>query len=75
MQSCLSLVPQPPRKDYIKMLDNDHKNLRFEAILVSSISTKSFRSLPISGRFLTVFFSALSVLVPLFAVFLRVLSY
>ncbi|KAI0215708.1 EF-hand domain-containing protein 1 [Lamellibrachia satsuma] len=33
MQSCMSLVPQPPKKDYIKMLDNDHKNLRFEALM------------------------------------------
>lgn len=31
LQSCLSLVPQPPKKDFIKMLENDHKILRFEA--------------------------------------------
>lgn len=34
LQSCLSLVPQPPKKDFIKMLENDHKVLRFEAIMV-----------------------------------------
>ena len=34
LQSCLSLVPQPPKKDFIKMLENDHKILRFEAIMV-----------------------------------------
>ena len=35
MQSCLSLVPQPPKKDFIKMLENDHAVLRFEATMVS----------------------------------------
>ena len=35
LQSCLSLVPQPPKKDFIKMLENDHKVLRFEAVMVS----------------------------------------
>ncbi|XP_022101498.1 EF-hand domain-containing protein 1-like [Acanthaster planci] len=35
LQSCLSLVPQPPKKDFIKMLENDHKQLRFEAVLDS----------------------------------------
>lgn len=34
LQSCLSLVPQPPKKDFIKMLENDNKVLRYEAILV-----------------------------------------
>ena len=36
LQSCLSLVPQPPKKDFIKMLENDHKILRFEAVMVSA---------------------------------------
>lgn len=35
LQSCLSLIPQPPKKDFIKMLENDHKVLRFEAIMDS----------------------------------------
>ncbi|KAK6187064.1 hypothetical protein SNE40_006312 [Patella caerulea] len=35
LQSCLSLVPQPPKKDFIKMLENDHKVLRFEAAMDS----------------------------------------
>ncbi|XP_033109623.1 EF-hand domain-containing protein 1-like [Anneissia japonica] len=35
LQSCLSLVPQPPKKDFIKMLENDHKVLRFEAVMDS----------------------------------------
>ncbi len=34
LQSCLSLVPQPPRKDFVKMLENDGKTLRYEAVLV-----------------------------------------
>ncbi|CAD5111984.1 DgyrCDS1238 [Dimorphilus gyrociliatus] len=33
MQSCLSLVPEQPKKDFIKMLENDGKQLRFEASL------------------------------------------
>lgn len=35
VQNCLSLVPQPPKKDFIKMLENDHKILRYEARLDS----------------------------------------
>ncbi|XP_064652605.1 EF-hand domain-containing protein 1-like [Lineus longissimus] len=35
MQSCLSLIPQPPKKDFIKMLENDHSILRFGAIMDS----------------------------------------
>ena len=35
LQSCLSLVPQPPKKDFIKMLENDHKVLRYAATMVS----------------------------------------
>ncbi len=34
-QSCLSLVPQPPKKDFIRMLENDGKILRFAAVLVT----------------------------------------
>ncbi|CAL1533193.1 unnamed protein product [Lymnaea stagnalis] len=33
LQSCNSLVPQPAKKDFIKMLENDHKELRFEAMM------------------------------------------
>ena len=39
LQSCLSLVPQPPKKDFIKMLENDNKVLRYEAVLVGCYST------------------------------------
>ncbi|XP_070534018.1 EF-hand domain-containing protein 1-like [Ptychodera flava] len=35
LQSCLSLIPQPPKKDFIKMLENDHKVLRFSAVMDS----------------------------------------
>ena len=34
LQSCLSLIPQPPKKDFIKMLENDGKTLRFAAVMV-----------------------------------------
>uniref|UniRef100_A0A8C5MN70 EF-hand domain containing 1 n=1 Tax=Leptobrachium leishanense TaxID=445787 RepID=A0A8C5MN70_9ANUR len=35
IQNCLSLVPKPPKKDVIKMLENDHKVLRYAAELES----------------------------------------
>lgn len=34
MQSCQTLIPQPPKKDFIKMLEYDGTVLRFEAVLV-----------------------------------------
>lgn len=42
LQSCLSLVPQPPKKDFIKMLENDHKILRYAANLVRMFSLIHF---------------------------------
>ena len=36
-QSCEALIPQPPKKDFIKMLDNDGLVLRYEAVLVCTI--------------------------------------
>lgn len=36
-QSCYSLIPQPPKKDFIKMLENDGKILRYAARMVSTI--------------------------------------
>lgn len=35
LQNCFSLLPKPPRKDVIKMLENDHKVLRYQMVLVS----------------------------------------
>ncbi|XP_076337709.1 EF-hand domain-containing protein 1-like isoform X1 [Tachypleus tridentatus] len=35
LQSCFSLVPHPPKKNIVKMLQNDGKVLRFEAVLNS----------------------------------------
>lgn len=35
LQSCLSLIPQPPKKDFVKMLENDGRVLRFEAVMDS----------------------------------------
>ncbi|XP_066515249.1 EF-hand domain-containing protein 1 isoform X2 [Hoplias malabaricus] len=35
LQNCLSLIPQPPKKDLIKLLENDHKVLRYAAKLDS----------------------------------------
>lgn len=36
LQNCKSLVPSPPKKDMIKMLENDNKMLRYEARMQSS---------------------------------------
>ncbi|KAF7653715.1 hypothetical protein LDENG_00079090 [Lucifuga dentata] len=35
LQNCLSLIPEPPKKDVIKLLENDHKVLRYSARLES----------------------------------------
>ncbi|XP_053140165.1 EF-hand domain-containing protein 1 isoform X2 [Hemicordylus capensis] len=35
LQNCFSLIPQPPRKNIIKMLENDHKVLRYACLLES----------------------------------------
>ncbi|XP_066494100.1 EF-hand domain-containing protein 1 [Tiliqua scincoides] len=35
LQNCFSLIPQAPRKNIIKMLENDHKVLRYAVILES----------------------------------------
>ncbi len=41
MQSCLSLMPQPPKKDVVKMLGNEGRILRYEAVLVSKLLIKT----------------------------------
>ncbi|KAM9339244.1 EF-hand domain-containing protein 1 [Symphorus nematophorus] len=35
LQNCLSLIPEPPKKNLLKMLENDHKVLRYSARLDS----------------------------------------
>ncbi|NXA10340.1 EFHC1 protein, partial [Sapayoa aenigma] len=37
LQNCLSLFPKPPRKDIIKMLENNLKVLRYQVALESSV--------------------------------------
>jgi len=50
LQSCLSLVPQPPKKDFIRMLENDNKVLRYEATLESMRTEDKLRRFIISYR-------------------------
>lgn len=50
LQSCLSLVPQPPKKDFIKMLENDKKVLRYDSILDSKRPEDKLRKFVISYR-------------------------
>jgi len=44
-QSCDTLVPQPPKKDFIKMLENDGLVLRYEAIMVCAIHNFIFNEI------------------------------
>uniref|UniRef100_A0A8C4QVF2 EF-hand domain (C-terminal) containing 1 n=1 Tax=Eptatretus burgeri TaxID=7764 RepID=A0A8C4QVF2_EPTBU len=48
LQNCLSLIPQPPKKDYIKMLENHNKVLRYSAVLDSAIPEDKGRAFIIS---------------------------
>jgi hypothetical protein len=34
LQNCLRLQPERPKKDYVKLMENDHRVLRYEAVLV-----------------------------------------
>lgn len=38
LQNCLSLIPEPPKKNVLKMLENSHMVLRYSARLVSKPS-------------------------------------
>ncbi|CAG5128078.1 unnamed protein product, partial [Candidula unifasciata] len=33
LQSCNSLIPHAPKRDFVKLVENDHKELRFEAMM------------------------------------------
>jgi len=50
LQNVLSLVPQPPKKDFIKMLENDHKVLRYGSVLDSVRAEDKLRRFIISYR-------------------------
>jgi len=51
LQSCQSyLEPRPPKKDYIKILENDHKILRYAAELDSVVPEDKGRKFIISYR-------------------------
>ena len=32
LQNCLRLQPERPKKDYVKLMENDHRVLRYEAV-------------------------------------------
>lgn len=48
--SCISLVPKAPRKDFIKMLENEHKILRFSAHMESDKPEDKNRQFIVSYR-------------------------
>lgn len=50
LQNCLYLVPEPPKKDYIKLLENEHKVLRYEAVLETTNVEDQGRRFIISYR-------------------------
>lgn len=50
LQNCLYLVPEPPKKDYIKLMENEHKVLRYEAVLETTNVEDQGRKFIISFR-------------------------
>ena len=50
LQNCLHLIPEPPKKDYIKLMENEHKVLRYEAVLETSRKEDKTRKFIISYR-------------------------
>jgi len=50
LQNCLYLVPEPPKKDYIKLMENEHKILRYEAVLETTRAEDQGRKFIISYR-------------------------
>ena len=50
LQNCLYLVPEPPKKDYIKLMENEHKVLRYEAVLNTTNNDDKGRKFIISYR-------------------------
>ncbi|CAF1403233.1 unnamed protein product [Adineta steineri] len=49
-QNCLRLQPDRPKKDYVKLMENDHRVLRYEAILDSAREIDKTRKFIISYR-------------------------
>ncbi|CAF3034459.1 unnamed protein product [Rotaria sp. Silwood2] len=50
MQNCLRLQPERPKKDYVKLMENDHRVLRYEAVLDSPREDDKLRKFIISYR-------------------------
>ncbi|CAF1059978.1 unnamed protein product [Didymodactylos carnosus] len=50
LQNCLRLQPDRPKKDYVKLMENEHRVLRYEAILDSPRETDQLRRFVISYR-------------------------
>ncbi|CAF3329328.1 unnamed protein product [Rotaria socialis] len=50
MQNCLRLQPERPKKDYVKLMENDHRVLRYEAVLDSPREDDRSRKFIISYR-------------------------
>lgn len=50
LQNCLRLQPERPKKDYVKLMENDHRILRYEAVLDSPREDDKLRKFIISYR-------------------------
>lgn len=50
LQNCLYLIPEPPKKDYIKLLENQNKLLRYEVVMVTSRPEDQARKFILSYR-------------------------
>ena len=46
----MHLIPEPPKKDYIKLMENEHKVLRYEAMMETSQKEDQSRKFIISYR-------------------------
>lgn len=46
----MHLIPEPPKKDYIKLMENEHRVLRYEGILDSMKADDQGRRFVISYR-------------------------
>ncbi len=50
LQNCLHLIPEPPKKDYIKLLENQNRILRYEAVLDTTSPEDQGRKFVINYR-------------------------
>lgn len=55
-QNCVSLLPKPPKADFVKLTQNDRKVLRFRAVLVDAPGVPSVTQADVERSFVISFF-------------------